>query len=81
MARRRPIRRRRRRSDLAHAPSIAGFCHRHDISRSTYINLRKRGLGPVEVQPIPGGKVTITPENEQAYDRRHAKHAAPEAAE
>jgi hypothetical protein len=63
----------RRRSDLAHAPTVDGFCFRKGISRSTYNNLRRRGLGPVEVQAVPGGKITITPENEQAYDRRHAK--------
>jgi hypothetical protein len=75
-------RRKRGRSprDLSRDPSIDGFCFRKGISRSTYNNLRRRGLGPLEIQAVARGKVTITPANEEAWDQRHIK-AAGEAAE
>jgi hypothetical protein len=57
-------------------PSVAGFCSRKGISRATYYNLRKRGCGPREVQPVPGGRIVITPEAERDWEKRFSKPAA-----
>jgi hypothetical protein len=40
-------------------PSIAGFCERKGISRSTYVNLRKAGKGPRET-PAGARRIIIT---------------------
>jgi hypothetical protein len=72
----------RRRSDFAHAPTIDGFCFRHGWSRSTWNNRKREGRIPKVIQPVPGGKVTITPEYEAEFDHQYARQAVPvEAAE
>jgi hypothetical protein len=43
-------------------PSIRGFCQRVGISRSTYLNYRNAGKGPVEGRT--DGRVFITEESE-----------------
>jgi hypothetical protein len=48
-------------------PSIRGFCERKGISRSTYLNLRKRGEGPKETRA--GVRVIITEQAEADWDR------------
>jgi hypothetical protein len=53
--------------------SIDGFCVRHNWSRQTYYNRRAASLGPEEIQPVPGGRVTITEAAERAYDEQHAR--------
>jgi hypothetical protein len=58
-------------------PSVAGFCARKGISRATYINNRKRGRGPREIQPMPGGRIVITPEAEAEWENRFSKPALP----
>jgi hypothetical protein len=78
-------RRGRRSHDRMHRPapgswedrSIEGFNIRHNQSRSTYLNRRKLGLGPREVQPMPGGKIVSTEESEREYDRRHSRGPEP----
>jgi hypothetical protein len=51
--------------------SIAGFCYRHNWSRSTYENNRRLKLGPRETRARPGAKVTITEASENEYDAKH----------
>jgi hypothetical protein len=51
--------------------SIDAFCRRHNISRGTFYNYLRLGIGPAIVQAMPRGKVVITPEAEAAYDARH----------
>ena len=55
--------------------SVAEFCRDWGISRSTFNNWDARGVGPVTVQPVPRGRKIITPENEDAFARRHARRA------
>jgi hypothetical protein len=62
--------------------SIAEFCQAYGISRSTWNNWQKAGLGPAVTQPVPGGRVLITAEAEDEWKRRHTAIAATiEAAE
>jgi hypothetical protein len=55
--------------------TIMGFCRRNHISRSSYLNYRKQGIGPVETRV--GGRVIITAEAEEAWHRERQK-ATPE---
>jgi hypothetical protein len=55
--------------------SIDGFCIRHNMSRASYYNRRRRGLAPVEVQPVPGGKISITEAAERDYDAKYSRPA------
>jgi hypothetical protein len=50
--------------------SIAGFCLRHNWSRSTFENNRKRKTGPRETRTIAGGRVTITEAAEVEFDEK-----------
>jgi hypothetical protein len=60
-------------------PSIAGFCTRKGISRSTYTVMRSAGQGPRET-PAGARRIIITEEDEAAWD--DARRAmAPELAE
>lgn len=47
--------------------SPAEFCAAYGISRSTFEDWRRRGLGPAELQPIPGGRIIITEAAEAAW--------------
>ena len=61
-------------------PTVGGFCQRKGISRSTFNRWKRKGLAPDVVQPAgPGGKQTITPEAEDAWDLRYT--ATTQAAE
>jgi hypothetical protein len=53
--------------------SINGFCIRKNMSRSTYVKRRRAGLGPREVQSLPGGKISIPPDSETEYDEKYSK--------
>jgi hypothetical protein len=74
---------RRRANDRMYRPvpgswedrSIDGFCIRHNMSRASYYNRRRRGLAPVEVQPVPGGKIPITEAAEREYDAKYSRPA------
>jgi len=55
-------------------PSIKGFCERKGISRSSYLAYRKAGIGPIEGRT--NGRVFITAESEDAWDRARQAHAA-----
>jgi len=64
--------------------SVDEFCRAYGISRSTFENWRRCDppLGPVELQPIPGGRIIITEEAEAEWKKRHTAIAhAIEAAE
>jgi hypothetical protein len=56
--------------------SVQEFCLAYGISRSTFEVWRRRGLGPDEVQPIPGGRILITEESENAWKAKHSGIAA-----
>ena len=56
--------------------SVAEFCYAYGISRSTFNNYQKRGVGPAMTQPVPGGRVIITPEAEHAWKACHTALAA-----
>jgi hypothetical protein len=56
--------------------SIAEFCQAYGISRSTWNNWQKAGLGPAVTQPVPGGRVLITTEAEEEWKRRHTALAS-----
>ena len=47
--------------------TIAGFCRAHNVSHGGYYNLRKAGLGPVEM--ILGRKKLISTESAAAWRR------------
>jgi len=51
--------------------SVAEFCASIGISRSTFEVWRRQGLGPAELQPIPGGRIIITEQAEDEWRRRH----------
>jgi hypothetical protein len=59
--------------EAKNAFSIDEFCARNGISRATYGNYRRAGIGPVEsralraVESRPRGRVTITREAEAAW--------------
>jgi hypothetical protein len=57
--------------------TISEFCLAYRISRRTFENWRKRGIGPAVTQPAgPGGWGFITLENELAWVRAHSSVAA-----
>lgn len=62
--------------------SIKGFCARHGISRTTYLNLRRRGKAPRETR-VSANRVTITEADEAAWiaerqeDARKYRRAPP----
>jgi hypothetical protein len=56
--------------------SINGFCIRKNMSRSTYVNRRRAGLGPREIQALPGGKISISESAEIEYDARYSRQVA-----
>jgi hypothetical protein len=56
--------------------SVEEFCASLGISRSTFEVWRRRGLGPAELQPIPGGRIIITDEAEAAWKARVTGQAA-----
>jgi predicted DNA-binding transcriptional regulator AlpA len=58
------------------AASIEEFCQAHDLSRASFYNMRKSGIGPREMRV--GARVLIS--DEAASDwRRERKQAAPKA--
>jgi hypothetical protein len=56
--------------------SPAEFCERYGISRKTFERWRRLGLGPAEVQPIPGGRIFISEQAEKEWLARHTAMAA-----
>jgi hypothetical protein len=61
--------------------SIAEFCRAERISKSVYYEMKRRGIGPVELI-IPGTKVIrITPEAQTAWRTRMAELAKSETAQ
>jgi hypothetical protein len=52
--------------------NVAEFCAAYDISRSTFDNWQRRGVGPVVLQPVPGGRKLITDIAEKAWLRERA---------
>lgn len=53
------------------ASTIPVFCQEHGFSRSTYYNLKKKGLAPAETQLTPGGKKFITEESAAAWRAKY----------
>ena len=49
--------------------SVAEFCVAYNICRSTFDNWQRHGVGPVVLQPIPGGRKLITNAAEEAWLR------------
>jgi hypothetical protein len=57
--------------------TIAEFCAAYTISRSTFENWRRKGIGPAVLQPGGrGGRGIITAEAEDAWKRVHSGMAA-----
>jgi hypothetical protein len=56
------------------AYTVAEFCAAHRISRSTFYNLRKRGLGPVEARI--GARVLISMEAASRWRRARERASA-----
>jgi hypothetical protein len=56
--------------------SVGEFCASYGVSRSTYETWRRLGVGPMEIQPIKGGRVLITQEAEDAWKAKHSNIAA-----
>jgi hypothetical protein len=57
--------------------TIAQFCLHWRISKRTFHRWKLAGIGPVVIQPFgPGGRSIITPDNEAAWARAHARLAA-----
>jgi hypothetical protein len=54
------------------AYSISEFCHDHDISRASYYNMKKSGIGPREMRV--NARVLISAE--AAADWRREREAA-----
>jgi len=52
--------------------TVDDFCTRHNISRASFYNLRKAGIGPREMRVL--GRIMITPE--AARDWRAEREAA-----
>jgi hypothetical protein len=50
--------------------SIDGFCRRHNWSRSTYENNRRRQTGPRETRTIAGGRVSISESAEIEFNAK-----------
>ena len=55
-------------------PTVKAFCQRHQISRTLYLHMRKRGEGPVEARVGP--RIIITPKAEAEWVRARQKAAA-----
>jgi hypothetical protein len=51
--------------------SVAEFCAAYGISRSTFENWARKGVGPAIMQPMPGGRKLITQEAEDQWKRTH----------
>ena len=61
--------------------TIAEFCHAKHLSKTSYYELKRRGLNPDELR-IPNSKIVrITPEAEAAWDQRMTELSKSEAAE
>jgi hypothetical protein len=60
--------------------SVAEFCETHGISRSTYEAWRRLGVGPREIQPVPGGRILISEQAELEWLAKRAALAAVAAA-
>ena len=61
------------------AYTIREFCEAHRISKSTYYNLRKQGLGPDQCRGAelrPGGRVIITMEAAARWRRARERPTA-----
>jgi hypothetical protein len=56
--------------------SVAEFCASLGVSRSTFETWRRRGVGPAELQPIPGGRIVITDTAEQEWRAKFTGIAA-----
>lgn len=54
--------------------TIREFCTLQRLSKVSYFNLRRLGLGPDEVRV--GRHITITPEAVREWEQRHTKRAA-----
>jgi hypothetical protein len=52
------------------------FCAAYGISRSTFEEWRRRGLGPAELQPIPGGRIIISAAAEAEWLAKRSTLAA-----
>ena len=61
-------------SDDLDAFSIVEFCRRHEISRSTFYNLRKIGQGPRETRIMR--RIVITRASAAAWLKRQEKQSA-----
>lgn len=59
--------------------SIIEFCERNGISRATYYNLKKAGIGPREMEVL--GRKLITGEAETDWHRDREAAAATSATE
>ena len=55
--------------------SIADFCKRNGISRSTYLIIRAEGRGPREMR-ISANRIGISPEAEADWRRAREEEAA-----
>lgn len=62
-------------ADADRVRSIADFCQRNGISRSTYLIIRAEGRGPREMR-ISANRIGITPEAEADWRRAREKDAA-----
>lgn len=60
--------------------TISDFCKRQQISQTTYCRLKKRGLGPREID-LGSNVIRIRPEDEAAWQHARAFPDATEAAE
>jgi hypothetical protein len=58
--------------------SIAEFCRSHGVSRRTFENWRAAGVAPALTQPIPGGRILISEQAEQAWLLKYTEFAAAE---
>jgi hypothetical protein len=56
--------------------SVSEFCIAWGISRSTFEGWRRLGVGPEEIQPVPGGRILISEEAENAWKARRTALAA-----
>jgi hypothetical protein len=56
--------------------SPAQFCETYGISRSTFEEWRRRGLGPAELQPIRGGRIIISAAAEAEWLAKRSALAA-----
>jgi predicted site-specific integrase-resolvase len=56
--------------------SPAEFCERYGISRKTFERWRRLGLGPAEVQLIPGGRIFISEQAEKDWLAKRTAMAA-----